>query len=112
MRNKSHALSEKAIKKLHLEDAKNEKRKESVPVKEWSSRDAYWKEEFETRLFNKKWYEKIADFFKYSIGWRTRDWWYNTKWYFHNLKTFQPILKEWRSYSYHYQVDLFKFGIV
>jgi hypothetical protein len=33
------------------------------------------------------------------------------KWYFHNLKTFQPILKTWRSFDYHYQVDLFKFGI-
>ena len=109
----SHALSEKAIKKLGLEkDLDQSKRAESVPIKEWDSSESYWKEweeQFEER--HAKWYNKIKSFFQYRIGWRTRDWWYDTKWYFHNLKTFRPILKEWRSFDYHYQVDLFKFGI-
>lgn len=108
----SHALSEKAIKKLGLD-----KKKEEIPitkevVKEWATEQEYWEEwekEFDDR--HAKWSTKIKNFFKYSIGWRTRDWWWNTKWYFHNLRIFHPILKEWRSYNYEYQVDLFKFGI-
>lgn len=109
----SHALSKKAIRKLGLDkDLEKSKRAERVPVKEWDSAEAYWKEweeQFEER--NTKWYNKIKSFLEYSIGCRIRDWWYNTKWYFHNLKTFHPILKQWRSFSYTYQIDLFKFGI-
>ena len=108
----SHTLSEKAIKKLGLEtNPKPKIAADNVPVKEWDSDDAYWEEELDLRYKNKKWYVKIGDFFKYNIGWRTRDWWIDTKWYFSNLRTFRPILKEWRSFSYQYQVDLFKFGI-
>ena len=109
----SHVLSEKAIKKLGLEkEPKSIKDVNTVPVKEWDSSDAYW-EEWEEEILNedKKWHIKIKNFFKYRIGWRTREWWINTKWYLSNLRTFRPILKEWRSYSYTYQVDLFKFGI-
>ena len=108
----SHALSEKAIKKLGLDkEPKSIKDVDTVPVKEWNSDDAYWEEELEQRFKNRKWYVKVGNFFKYRIGWRTREWWINTKWYLSNLRTFRPILKEWRSYSYTYQVDLFKFGI-
>lgn len=110
---KSHALSEKAVKKHGLENAHEEdKITDRTPVKEWNSYDAYWDDrmaELDDR--NAKWYVKVKNFFKYSIGWRTRDWWINTKWYFRNLKTFKPILKTWRSFDYHYQIDLFKFGI-
>ena len=108
----SHILSEKAIKKLGLDkNPKSINEADKVPVKEWDSRDAFYEEEFWQRHENRKWYVKVGDFFKYRIGWRLRDWWIDTKWYFRNLRTFQPILKEWRSYNYHYQVDLFKFGI-
>ena len=107
----SQVLSEKAIKKLGLDKRTEPNLADRTPVKVWDNYDEYFEEEFDLRRKNKKWYVKVGDFFKYRIGWRTRDWWYNTKWYFRNLRTFQPILKEWRSFSYHYQVDLFKFGI-
>lgn len=109
---KSHALSEKAVKRLGLDKKSEESVLDKTPIKEWDSADEYWKEfyeEIEER--HAKWYVKVANFFKYSIGWRTRNWWIDTKWYFRNLRTFQPILKTWRSFDYHYQVDLFKFGI-
>lgn len=109
----SQILSEKAIKKLGLDkDRKTFKDANCVPVQEWDNEKAYW-DDWEKEMSDRraKWYVKVANFFKYSIGWRTRDWWWNTKWYFSNLRTFRPILKEWRSYSYEYQVDLFKFGI-
>lgn len=108
----SHALSEKAIKKLGLDKERVENPLSKVVVKEWATEREYWEErekEFEER--HEKWSTKIKNFFKYRIVWRTRDWWWNTKWYFRNLKTFQPILKEWRPYNYEYHVDLFKFGI-
>ena len=110
---KSQVLSENGIKRFNLENGKQsiEKAKEAVPVKEWTSFDEYFKEHFEERHNNKKWYEKVKDFFVYSIGWNVRDWWINTKWYFSNLKCFQPIIKSWRSWDYHYQVDLFVFGL-
>jgi len=108
-----HALSEKAIKKLGLENVREEEElADKTPVKEWDSSEAYWNEwmaELDTE--HAIWYNKVKDFVKYRIFWRTRDWWYDTKWYFRNLWRFQPILKEWRSFSYQYQVDLFKFGI-
>lgn len=108
----SHKLSEKAIKKRGLDkDSIPISGADNVPVQEWDNEEAFYKEEFELRHKNKRWYVKIGDFFKYNIGLRTRDWWIDTKWYFSNLRTFRPILKEWRSYSYQYQVDLFKFGI-
>ena len=108
----SQALSEKAIKKLGLDKEREENPLSKEVVKEWATEQEYWKEweeQFEER--HAKWSTKIKNFFKYSICWRTRDWWWNIKWYFHNLITFQPVLKTWRSFSYHYQVDLFKFGI-
>lgn len=109
----SHALSEKAIKKLGLDkELENSKSVERVSVKEWDSSEAYWNEwmeQLEER--HAKWYDKIKCFFEYRILWCTRDWWCDMKWYFHNLKTFQPILKSWRSFSYTYQIDLFKFGM-
>lgn len=108
---KSQALSEKAIKKLGLDKINEPNLADRTPVKEWDSCDAFFEEEFDLRHENRKWYTKVGDFFKYRIGWRTRDWWYDTKWYFRNLRTFRPILKEWRSYNYEYQVNLFKFGI-
>lgn len=108
----SQTLSEKAIKKLGLDKERKENPLSKVVVKEWATEQEYWKEwEAELEDRHAKWSTKIKYFFKYRIGWRTRDWWWNTKWYFHNLKTFQPVLKEWRSFTYHYQVDLFKFGI-
>ena len=110
---KSQVLSENGIKRFNLENAKQsiEKAKEAVPVKEWTSFDEYFKEDFEDRHNNKKWYEKVKDFFVYRIGWNVRDWWIDTKWYFSNLKRFQPMIKSWRSWDYHYQVDLFVFGL-
>ena len=91
----SHALSEKAIKKLGLDKRlDSSKEANNVPVKEWDSDDAYWNEwEEEFSNHRAKWYVKISNFFKYSIGWRTRDWWINTKWFWGNLRTFRPILK-------------------
>lgn len=110
---KSQVLSEKCIKRFNLENTKQtiEKTKEAVPVKEWTSFDDYFKEHFEERHNNKKWYEKVKDFFVYCIGWNVRDWWIDTKWYFSNLKRFQPMIKSWRSWDYQYQVDLFVFGL-
>lgn len=108
----SQALSEKAIKRLGLDKIEKPGPDSKVPVKEWNSEKEYWDDwEKEIEEKNKKWTKKIRDFFVYTIGWRTRDWWYDTKWYFRNLKTFQPVLKSWRSFDYHYQIDLFKFGI-
>ena len=60
---------------------------------------------------NKRWYEKIKDFFVYIIGLNVRDWWNSIKWYFSNLKRFQPVIKSWRSWDYQYQVYLFVFGL-
>ena len=109
---KSQILSEKGIKRLNLENAKQtiKKTKEAVPVKEWTNFDDYFKDDFEDH-HNKKWYEKVKDFFVYNIGWKVKDWWINTKWYFNNLKLFQPMIKSWRSWDYQYQVDLFVFGL-
>ena len=110
---KSQVLSENGIKRFNLENAEQsiEKSKKAVPVKEWTSFNDYFMEDFEDRYNNKKWYEKVKDFFVYRIGWNVRDWWIDTKWYFSNLKRFQPMLKSWRSWDYHYQVDLFVFGL-
>ena len=109
---RSQALSEKAIKRMGLDREKEENPLSEVVVKEWATEQEYWDElEEEWKEDHAKWTTKIKNFFVYRIGWRTRDWWWNMRWYFHNLKTFQPILKTWRSYDYHYQVDLFKFGI-
>lgn len=109
---RSQALSEKAIKRMGLDREKEESPLSEVVVKEWATEQEYWDElEEEWKEGHAKWTTKIKNFFVYRIGWRTRDRWRNMKWYFHNLKTFQPILKTWRSYDYHYQVDLFKFGI-
>ncbi len=109
---RSQALSEKAIKRMGLDREKEENPLSEVVVKEWATEQEYWDElEEEWKEDHAKWTTKIKNFFVYRIGWRTRDRWRNMKWYFHNLKTFQPILKTWRSYDYHYQVDLFKFGI-
>ena len=111
--NASHILSEKAVKRLGLDKHQNPLNKaDKLPVKEWDSSEAYWMDfEEEISDHRAKWYVKVAHFFKYRIEWRTRDWWLDTKWYFSNLRTFRPILKVWRSFDYHYQVDLFKFGI-
>ena len=109
---RSHALSEKAIKKMGLDKKSDENPLSKEVVKEWTTEQEYWDEwceELEDR--HAKWSTKIKNFFVYRIGWRIREWWINTKWYFHNLRTFQPVLKTWRSFDYHYQVDLFKFGI-
>ena len=109
---RSHALSERAIKKMGLDKEDKKPALDQKPIKEWESADEYWREFVEDRSErNAKWYIKVANIFKYSIGWRTREWWIDTKWYFSNLRTFQPILKTWRSFDYHYQVDLFKFGL-
>lgn len=110
---KSQILSEKGIKRFNLENAKQtiEKTKEAVPIKEWTNFDDYFKEDFEDRHNNEKWYEKVKDFFVYSIGRNVIDWWIDTKWYFSNLKLFQPMIKSWRSWDYQYQVDLFVFGL-
>lgn len=105
---KSQVLSEKGIKHANQEI---EKTKEVVPVKEWYTFDDYFKEHFKEQHNNKKWYEKVKDFFVYSIGWNVRDWWIDTKWYFSNLKLFQPMIKSWHSWDYQYQVDLFVFGL-
>ena len=110
---KNQVLSEKGIKRFNLENTEQsiEKSKKAVPIKEWTSYDDYFKEEREDHNNNKKWYEKIKDFFVYSIGWNIRDWWIDIKWYFNNLKLFQPMIKSWRSWDYQYQVDLFVFGL-
>lgn len=109
---KSHALSEKAIKRMGLNTKREQNPLSKEVVKEWATEQEFWEEwEADIRDDHAKWTTKIKNFFVYRIGWRTRDWWIDTKWYFHNLKTFQPVLKTWRSFDYHYQVDLFKFGI-
>lgn len=107
----SRVLSKKGIKRFNLENAKQEieNSKEAVPVKEWTSYDEYFKDNFEDR--HNKWYETVKDFFVYSIGWNVKYWWINTKWYFSNLKRFHQIIKTWRSWDYKYQVDLFVFGL-
>ena len=110
---KSQRLSEKGIKKFNLENAEQsiEESKKAVPVKEWTSYDAYFEDEFEDRYDNRKWYEKVKDFFVYTIGYNVRDWWIDTRWYFSNLKRFHPMIKSWRSWDYKYQIDLFVFGL-
>ena len=110
---KSKILNKKFIKSINLEKAEQiiEKAEEAVPVKEWTNFDDYFNENFEDRYNNKKWYEKVKDFFVYHIWWDVRDWWIDIKWYFSNLKRFQPMLKSWRSWDYEYQVDLFVFGL-
>jgi len=110
---KSIVLSEKGIKRFNLEKAEQtiKKTKEVVPVKEWTSFDDYFTENFKERHNNEKWYKKVKDFFVYSIGWNVRDWWINTKLYFSNLMLFQPMIKSWRSWDYQYQLDLFAFGL-
>ena len=109
---RSQALSEKAIKRMGLDREKEESPLSKEVVREWATEQEYWSEwEKELKEDHAKWSTKIKNFFVYRISWRTRDRWRNMKWYFHNLKTFQPILKTWRSYDYHHQVDLFKFGI-
>ena len=109
---RSHALSEKAIKKMGLNKKREKSTLSKEVVKEWATEQEYWDEwdaEFEED--HAKLSTKIKNFFVYGIGWRTRDWWWNVKWYCRNLKTFQPVLRTWRSFDYRYQVDLFKFGI-
>jgi len=110
--NRSQALSEKAIKKMGLDKKREESPLSKEVVKEWATEQEYW-DEWEAELEDRhaKWSTKIKNFFVYRIGMRTKDWWIDTKCYFSNLKTFQPILKNWRSFDYRYQVDLFKFGI-
>ena len=66
---------------------------------------------FDDMCKNKRLFEKVKDFFVYSIGLNVRDWWNSIKWYFSNLKRFQPLIKSWRSWDYKYQVDLFVFGL-
>ena len=81
-------------------------------VKVWDSYDDYnneWLTEREER--RSKWYNKVKDFFVYRIGWRTRDWWYDTKWYFRNRSKFLKLAKVWRPWDYHYQIELFTFGL-
>lgn len=108
----SHALSEKAIKKLGLDKVENPSKKERKVVKEWNNSQEYYAErEKEWIEEDKKFSKKIKNFFEYKIWMNAKDWWYNTKWFISNLKTFYPVLKTWRSFDYHYQVDLFKFGI-
>ncbi len=109
---RSHALSEKAIKKMGLDKQREENPLSKEVVKEWATEQEYW-DEWDAEFIddNAKWSTKIKKFFVYRIGWHTREWWWNTKWYFRNLKTFHPVLKTWRSFDYRYQVDLFKFGI-
>ena len=107
---RSHALSEKAIKKMGLNKKREKSTLSKEVVKEWATEQEYWDEwdaEFEED--HAKLSTKIKNFFVYGIGWRTRDWWWNVKWYCRNLKTFQPVLRTWRSFDYRYQVDLFKF---
>ena len=58
-----------------------------------------------------KWTTKVKDFFVYSIGWNLRYWWYDTKWFFRNIRKFLKLAKDWRPWDYNYQVDLFKFGL-
>jgi len=110
---KAQKLSEEGIKRFNLENAEQsiEESKKAVPVKEWTSYDDYLKEEFEDRYNNRKWYERVKDFFVYTIGYNVRDWWIDTRWYFSNLKRFQPMIKSWRSWDYKYQIDLFVFGL-
>lgn len=110
---KQQKLSEEAIKRLDLENAEQsiEERKEAVPVKEWNNYKDYLTDEFEDCHNDEKWYEKVKDFFVYTIGHNVRDWWIDTRWYFSNLKRFQPMIKSWRSWDYRYQIDLFVFGL-
>ena len=83
----------------------------AVPIKEWNSYYDYLKDEFEYAYDNMKWYKKVKDFFVYTVGWNVRDWFIGIKWYFSNLKRFQPMIKSWRTWDYKYQVDLFVFGL-
>ena len=65
---KSKVLNKNSIKRINLETAEQpiEKAKETVPIKEWTSFDDYFNENFETRYNNKKWYEKVKDFLKFQ----------------------------------------------
>ena len=68
---KSKVLNKNSIKRINLEKPEQtiEKAEEAVPVKEWTNFDDYFNENFETRYNNKKWYEKVKDFFVYRIWW-------------------------------------------
>lgn len=108
----SQVLSEQAVKNIQLEDIDiksfDDKDIEEVWTK-YSDYSDFREKEFEERY--SKWNEKIKDFFKYTIWRNVSDWWYNTKWFFHNIIVFRPILKIWRDWDYEYQVKLFKFGL-
>ena len=104
---KDHVLSEKTVKNLKLDE--NRPDPNHTVVKVWTDRESYIKDKFSGE--NDPWYKKVGDWFKYVLWGSISDWFYNTKWFFKNLRTFMPILKSWRSFDYHYQVDLFVFGL-
>ena len=69
----SHALSEKAIKKLGLDkEPTPTKEADKIRIKEWDSSDAYWEEDLSDR--HAKWYVKVANFFKDSELNALKDW--------------------------------------
>lgn len=54
----------------------------------------------------KKWGESIGDFFYYDVWVPVKDVWYDTQWFFMNLKTFWKTLWHYRDWDYEYIVDI------
>lgn len=54
----------------------------------------------------KDWFEPIGDFFYYDVWTPVKDAWYNTKWFFKNIKTFWKTLLHYRDWDYKYVVDI------
>lgn len=56
-------------------------------------------------------FERVHDWFKYTIIIPVRDWNWNVIAYFHNRKLFNKMLWKWRAFDYRYQFELFAFGL-
>lgn len=51
--------------------------------------------------------EKFIDFFKYTIWYNTKNFFYDLKWYFRNLKNFNKALWNFRSFDHIYCVNMY-----
>lgn len=105
---KDQVLSKEVVEKLDLD--KIELKKDRKEVKVWTSYDEYFNENFPSKE-KLSFFERITDFFEYSICWKIKDWFYNTREYLHNIKKFNKLAKTWRPWDAKYQIDLFKFGL-
>ena len=51
--------------------------------------------------------EKFIDFFKYTIWYNSKIFFYDLKWYFRNLKNFNKVLWNFRSFDHIYCVEMY-----